>query len=113
MSYDTLTTPTSHVQGTVYLIHLERKLAHSQHYLGWAHTARLEARLRHHARGTGARFMAAVGEAGIPWAVARTWKGDRYLERRLKNRKGAGRFCPVCLGRSSSADATSDLEVAS
>lgn len=24
------------MKGTVYLIHLERKIAHAQHYIGWA-----------------------------------------------------------------------------
>jgi predicted GIY-YIG superfamily endonuclease len=84
------------LEGVIYLIHLDGKLAHSRHYIGWAHTGRLDARLEHHARGTGSRFMAAVREAGIGWHVARTWTGDRYLERRLKNRHGAGRFCPEC-----------------
>ncbi|HEY1292831.1 MAG TPA: endonuclease [Chloroflexota bacterium] len=84
------------VEGTVYLIHLDQKLAHAGHYLGWAHTERLEARLVHHRKGSGARFMAAVSEAGIAWNVVRTWPGDRHLERSLKNRKGAARFCPTC-----------------
>jgi hypothetical protein len=30
--------------------------------------------------------------------VAATWPGTRQLERQLKRRKHASRFCPVCRG---------------
>jgi hypothetical protein len=43
--------------------------------------------------------MTVIGAAGITWRVARVWWGaDRAFERRLKNRHGAGRFCPICRG---------------
>lgn len=80
--------------GTVYLIHFDRQLGHAQHYIGWAGS--LEARIRHHLAGTGARLMRAVTLAGISWEVVRTWEGDRYLERKLKNRKDARSLCPAC-----------------
>lgn len=43
--------------------------------------------------------MATVGSA-CAWSfrVARTWRGDRNFERRLKNRKNAPRLCPICRG---------------
>lgn len=87
----------TNVEGTVYLLHLERPLAHAQHYLGWTERD-LSGRLRYHLNGRGSRFIAAAVGAGIRVAVARTWPGTRHLERKLKNRKGAPRLCPVCRG---------------
>lgn len=89
--------------GTVYLLHFDRPYVPypgapagscAQHYIGWAKS--LEARLAHHAAGTGARLLAAVTAAGIGWQVAATWPGGRDLERRLKRRGSATRFCPAC-----------------
>ncbi len=80
--------------GTIYLLHFERPLAHARHYIGY--TADLPARLEEHRSGRGARLLEVVTEAGIGFSVARTWEGDRTLERRLKNRKESPRLCPVC-----------------
>jgi len=38
----------------------------------------------------------AVQAKGIGFLVAATWPGSRSLERRLKNRKCAPRYCPIC-----------------
>lgn len=56
----------------------------------------LPARLAEHAAGGGARLTAVVRAAGIGWQLARTWTADRGFERRLKNRHGASRYCPIC-----------------
>lgn len=93
----------TNVPGTVYLIHFDRPLCHARHYIGWA--AQLDRRLAHHAGGTGSKLMAAVARAGIGWQVARTWPGDRFFERRLKNRKNAARLCPICQAAREAADA--------
>lgn len=82
------------MNGTIYLLCFERPYAHTKHYLG--HTTDLPRRLEEHAKGRGARLMAVVAAAGIGYKVARTWQGDRYEERRLKNRGGASRICPIC-----------------
>ena len=82
------------VQGTVYLIHLDRPFGHAKHYRGWSQF--LEARLEHHRRGTGATFLRHVKEAGIGWQLAMTFPGTRHDERRFKNRGGASRLCPIC-----------------
>lgn len=80
---------------TVYLIHFLTPIAgRASHYLGW--TTDLPARLRVHASGNGSRLMAEVSRLGIGWIVARTWPGNRHLERRLKRRKDAAGLCPVC-----------------
>jgi len=42
--------------------------------------------------------MAAVSRASIGWTLARTWKGGRDLERRLKNRHNSPKLCPICRG---------------
>jgi hypothetical protein len=89
--------------GTVYLIHFDHPLGdldnprgQAQHYLGY--TRDLNTRLTKHRHGNGAAIMAAVARAGIDWTVARTWDGDRELERRLKNRHNSPRMCPICRG---------------
>ena len=79
---------------TVYLLHFDQRLCHAQHYLG--STDNLENRLACHRKGNGARLMAVVTALGITWRLARTWPGDRTLERRLKRRKEGRRLCPIC-----------------
>jgi predicted GIY-YIG superfamily endonuclease len=80
--------------GTVYLLHFDRPYVHARHYTGW--TTDLTVRLAEHANGRGARLLAVVTSAGIGWTLARTWTGTRSLERALKRRHGASRFCPMC-----------------
>src|SRR5260370_19461090 len=80
---------------TVYLIHLERPYHHARHYLGCTHD--LMHRLAEHRKGTGAKLLRAVGRAGIPFDVVRTWDGYRQEELQLKARKNAPKLCPVCL----------------
>jgi predicted GIY-YIG superfamily endonuclease len=82
------------VQGTVYLLHFERKYKHAGHYMGWSEN--LTGRLDAHASGEGSRLMQVLRDAGIGFACVRTWSGTRNDERRLKNRKEAPRLCPVC-----------------
>lgn len=80
--------------GTIYLIHFDTPYKHARHYLGW--TTNLNSRLAAHAGGQGARLMAVIFEAGIPWKLARTWTGTRSRERQLKRQGGASRRCPMC-----------------
>ena len=81
---------------TIYLLHLDKPLRHARHYVGLADD--LQARLERHASGQGARMLAVCVERGITWRLARTWQGDRKLERQLKRRKDAPQICPVCAG---------------
>lgn len=93
----------SGVKGVVYLLHFDTPYGHAKHYTGWA--ASLAARLGHHANGTGARLMQVIKSAGIGFSLARTWpEVDRNFERKLKNRGGASRHCPVCQGQVRPAD---------
>jgi len=90
--------------GTVYLLHFDRPFRHARHYIGWA--LQLEARLKHHGTGNGARLLAAVAAEGIGWVLARTWTDvDRNFERKLKNRHGAVRICPICAAEAKAARA--------
>lgn len=87
---------------SVYLIHFETPIGNpanphgmAQHYIGFS--TRLGKRLQAHLHGNGARLMEVVSERGVSWRLARTWTpGSRQLERWLKNRKNAKRFCPLC-----------------
>jgi predicted GIY-YIG superfamily endonuclease len=85
----------------VYLIHLEKPLAHARHYIGFTPGSGkrvLNKRMTKHKNGTGSKFLAAVNRAGIDWHVARTWEeGDRTFERQLKNRKKSSCLCPECI----------------
>lgn len=82
-----------HPGGTVYLLHFTQPFGHARHYMGWA--GNLPGRLAHHAAGSGANLLRHVSAAGITWELARTWPGDRRLERRMKAR-GHSRACPIC-----------------
>jgi predicted GIY-YIG superfamily endonuclease len=82
------------MKGTIYLLHFSQPFGHAKHYTGY--TRDLSTRLESHARGTGARLLEVVTQAGITFQLARTWIGTRKGERRLKNRGGASRICPLC-----------------
>lgn len=82
----------------VYLIHLDEKMSHAQHYIGWTQSEKtLQARVDHHKAGCGSRFLRAAALTGIEFSVVRVWNdGDKHFERRLKNAKKASMLCPVC-----------------
>jgi hypothetical protein len=86
----------------VYLLHLDRPLGNpanrtgqAGHYLGSA--VKVAARQAIETSSScDVKMLQAARRAGIGWQVARVWPGDRKLERRLKDRGGASRLCPVC-----------------
>lgn len=85
---------------TVYLIHFDMPYTSPNgrktvsHYLG--STKHLKDRIAAHRAGNGARLMEVITAAGIPWQVARKWKGGRQLERQLKRRHNSPKLCPIC-----------------
>jgi predicted GIY-YIG superfamily endonuclease len=81
----------------VYLLHFTQPYKHARHYLGCAED--VSARLAQHRAGTGARLTQVVREAGISWVVARTWRGGRRLEHKLKGYHSGVRLCPICQGK--------------
>jgi hypothetical protein len=89
---------------TVYLLHAARPYVPEgcearpwcwlSHYAGWCDD--IDERMRKHQAGQGANVCRVWKEAGIPFALARTWPGGRIDERRLKNSRHLPRFCPEC-----------------
>lgn len=83
----------------LYLLHFDPPLAHARHYLGWAKS--IEKRTREHFNGTrkSSPLLRAALAQGSTLTLARVWEGeDRNYERRLKNRGGLARQCPICKG---------------
>jgi putative endonuclease len=92
-----------HDEGTVYLLHFLEPIgnpanprAMAQHYIGVDLNGQ---RISVQTAGQGAAIVRYVQAKGIGFVVARTWPGGRDVERRLKRRKDAPRFCPVCRQR--------------
>lgn len=83
--------------GVVYMLHFLRPHKHAQHYVGW--TSDLPARIAAHSSGQGARLVEVFRDEGIGFVVARTVRGDRRLERAIKNAGGSVRYCPLCSTR--------------
>lgn len=85
----------------LYIIHLDEKLAHTQHYAG--STNNLKQRLEAHTMGRGARYTQVVRERGIDWRLAGLYQCNhavmRRLERMLKDTARIFRFCEVCSER--------------
>src|SRR6266699_1157206 len=94
--------PPAMLRQRVYLLHFIEPYRHAKHYLGVADD--LSARLAQHRAGTGARLTQVVREAGISWVVARTWRGGRTLEHRLKSWHSGVRLCPICKGEITSEE---------
>lgn len=84
---------------SVYLIHFDIPYKHARHYIGYTRRS-VKMRIAEHRTGRGARLMAVIVEAGITFRVAKVWyKETRKFERKLKNRGGAARICPICNGQ--------------
>lgn len=80
----------------IYLLHFSTKFKHAGHYIGFVEDGGLEERLARHRAGRGATLLKHVTGASITFVLARTWEGDRKLERRIKKHGGASRICPIC-----------------
>lgn len=80
----------------VYLLHFERKISHSQHYIGFAED--VEKRIAKHRADSDARIVQVFTERGIGFTVARVWENKtREFERYLKDKyKRASYLCPIC-----------------
>ncbi|MCU0547272.1 MAG: hypothetical protein MUE44_34795 [Oscillatoriaceae cyanobacterium Prado104] len=81
----------------VYLLHFSKPITPgrpAQHYLGWA--SDLDDRIRKHRNGKGSRLCQVAKERGISFELAEVWKGDRALERKLKQNKNSPKICPIC-----------------
>ena len=92
-------------QDTIYLLHFSSPYRHARHYVGSTRGARIEQRLAEHQAGQGAVLTAHAARAGVTFAVARTWDGDRWTEARMKGHTPARPTgsrtswrprCPLC-----------------
>jgi len=81
--------------GEIYLLHFDRPYKHARHYMGWALIA--ADRIAEHRNGNGSNLMAVLKTIGIGFQIAWIKPGTRLDERKLKNRGGSARQCPICL----------------
>jgi len=89
---------------TLYLIHAEIRHGHAGHYLGVTTRDSLLPRMVEHLNGEGSILVQLFADAAgcqtaeqvIEKLVVAQWPGTRGEERRLKNRGGLGRVCPIC-----------------
>ena len=82
---------------SVYILHLNSKLRHAQHYVGWAKY--VEKRITNHKNGNGSKFTKACLKHGVSFELARVFEGaDRTFERKLKNTNSTRDYCPICNG---------------
>ncbi len=78
-----------------YLIHLDVKMSHAQHYIGYADS--VAKRVKKHGTSEGARMLQVARQRGITFQHVRSWWGKgRDFERQLKNRKKSRLLCPLC-----------------
>ena len=80
--------------GELYLLHFNQPYQHARHYLGWSTNA--AERIEAHKHGQGANLMRVIYEAGVGFEVAWIKPGTRLEERKIKNRGGLARMCPIC-----------------
>lgn len=87
----------------LYLVHLDRPIGRSRHYLGYCDSsfygpeAALRSRVERHRHGAGSKLLAAANQAGVGWRVVWTGAGGRREELRVKRLHGTlEAMCPVC-----------------
>lgn len=82
---------------TVYLLHFERPVGRSSHYIGITRTSRLTDRMREHGHGRGSGLTSRAAKAGVKMWLCRTWETNTVsLERSLKASGHHNQKCPIC-----------------
>jgi hypothetical protein len=82
--------------GTVYLLCFSAPFGHARHYVGWTRYRDLR-RVQAHLNGTsGVRLLDQARAAGITLELARTMRGTKRDEYRVKWSGGQRRYCPKC-----------------
>lgn len=92
--------------GTIYVLHFVKPYRHARHYVGFTEDADAARRVREHVEakrdGGGASpsgLVRAVVHRGIEVRLVREIEGTRSDERKIKDSKATGRFCPECAPR--------------
>lgn len=81
----------------IYLLHFDPPIGRTSHYLGCCKEDRLQARLREHALGEGARLIAYAVKHGRRLWLARTFPGAGFEMEAVLKRHGRFRLmCPLC-----------------
>lgn len=81
----------------IYLIHFDKPVGRTQHYLGVCRDDRLQLRLTEHARGYGAVLTSQAIKRGAKLWLARTFPGSsRELEATMKRHGHYRLMCPLC-----------------
>lgn len=79
----------------VYLLHFDKKIGRSLHYMGSCEQDRFNARMREHQTGNGASLTKRAVEQGAGFVLAGLWiVKDRSEEKKMKRR---GHFNQTCL----------------
>jgi len=85
------------VTGSVYLVHLKRKVNGAQHYMGFS--TDVPARLKVHRAGHGSPLLRTAAARGVSFRVVREWRRKNgEFEKELKRRYARRDLCPVCSG---------------
>lgn len=83
---------------TIYILHIEPRLAHAGHYVGYTPDADPSRRVNEHLRCTAAGnpLVKAAVSSGRKVTLACTLEGDRDRERQIKRSKNTARYCAIC-----------------
>lgn len=85
--------------GEIYIIHFDRPWITSdgrtlEHYVGFS--KKVEKRLHHHRKGSGANFLREAITRGISFRLVVRFSGTKRDERRLKVTGHIKKYCPCC-----------------
>lgn len=87
-------------EGWVYLLHFDHPIGSdkqkAQHYLGYTSKENVDERLTKHQLGVGAALPNEAYRQGIGFTLVRKWRGNRQLEKKLKNHGHLPRLCWIC-----------------
>lgn len=81
----------------VYLLHLDKPVAHARHYIGLTRPHQVHTRMLQHVGGRGARLLKIAASQGIGFTLVKSWAvTDPLQERQIKRRYRSKRLCPIC-----------------